>query len=328
MRSFLSVVALSLAVGSTGCIEKMLTNGQIEATRRASGAFDTIGDYELARSAAQAGLVQFEGMHRLAPSNEDALFMLTQGWVGYGFAFAQDDMELAADVGDEVLADYHKKRAKMAYDRAVFYGLEHLSHKDDGFTAARRNEDSIKKWLREKFTDKDDARILFWTGYGWLAKTDLLKDQPEVVADLFVGVAMIERSVELDPDYMHSSGKLALAAYHARAVVAEMDEAKKLFEAVIAKTQHKSLLPLLTYAQTYACLKADRALYEKLLNEVLSADDPDPDQRLNNAIAKRRAKRYLGKQKMMDCGMDVSSPAPEKSEKPAAPATSEKTEKT
>jgi hypothetical protein len=254
-------------------------------------------------------------MHRLAPANEDALFMLTQGWVGYGFAFAEDDMELATDAGDEALADYHKKRAKMAYDRAIFYGLELLSHEDTGFTAARKNEETMKAWLKEKFTDKDDSQILFWTGYGWLAKTNLLKDQPEVVADLFVGVAMIERSVELDPDYMHMSGTLALAAYHARAVVAEMDEAKKLFETVIAKTQHKSLLPILTYAQTYACLKADRPLYEKLLNEVLAADDPDPDQRLNNTIARRRAKRYLRKEKMMDCGMDVSLPRDEKKDK-------------
>jgi hypothetical protein len=41
-----SAVLPSLA--SAGCIESMLTNGQIEATRRASAAFDTIGDYELA----------------------------------------------------------------------------------------------------------------------------------------------------------------------------------------------------------------------------------------------------------------------------------------
>src|SRR5215475_8275810 len=133
----LPALLLSLALANTGCIEKMLTNGQIEATRRASGAFDTIGDYELARSAAQAGLVQFEGMHRLAPNNEDALFMLTQGWVGYGFVFAEDDMEVAADAGDEGLVEYHKKRAKMAYDRALQYGLEHLAHEDEGFPGAR-----------------------------------------------------------------------------------------------------------------------------------------------------------------------------------------------
>ncbi len=311
----LGLVVVAAALPNLGCIEAMLTNGQIEATRRASGAFDTIGDYEMARGAAQAGLVQFEGMHRLAPKNEDALFMLTQGWVGYGFAFAEDDMEAAADHGDEAQVDYHKKRAKMAYERGVFYGLELLSHTDEGFGAARKNEETMKRWLREKFTSKSDSGNLFWTGYAWLAKTNLLRDVPEVVADLHVGVAMVERSIELDPDYMHHTGTLAMAAYHARAIIAEMDEAKKLFDSLLTITQRKTLLVQLTYAQTYGCLKADRALYEKLLNEVLSTDDPDPDQRLNNTIAKRRAKRYLGKQRMMDCGMDMSqggTPVPAK----------------
>ncbi len=306
----LFATVLLAAISSLGCIESMLTNGQIEATRRASGAFDTIGDYELARSAAQAGLVQFEGMHRLAPKNEDALFMLTQGWVGYGFAFAEDDMEAAADKGDEAGVEYHKKRTKMAYERGVFYGLELLSHTDDGFKAARRDTDTMKKWLSEKFTNKDLAGSLFWTGYAWLGRTNLLRDDPEVVADLYVGVAMIERSIELDVEYMHHTGTLAMSAYHARAVIAEMDEAKKLFESLLTLTQHKTLLVQLTYAQTYACLKADRALYEKLLNEVLSSEDPDPDQRLNNTVAKRKARRYLGKQRMMDCGMDMSAATP------------------
>jgi hypothetical protein len=314
MRTPAALFALFVgtALATTGCVEKMILNGTIEGTRTASGAFDTIGDYELARGAAQAGLVQFEGMHKLAPANDDALWMLVQGWTGYGFAFAEDDMEVAHDAGDEAAEDYHKKRAKMAYERAIFYGLDLLSHTDDGFKAARKNEDTIKKWLKDNFTKKEDAPNLFWTGYAWLGKTNLLKDEPEVVADLYVGVAMMTRAYELDPGYLRGFGGLALGAYHARSLVAEMDEAKRLFDKLLEQTHHKSLLVQLTYAQTYACVKADRALYEKLLNEVLAADDPDPDQRLNNAIAKRRAKRYLSKQRMMDCGMDVTASAEKK----------------
>jgi hypothetical protein len=312
MRLPLFLFPLFALLSTTGCIEKALTNGQIEATRRASGAFDTIGDFELARAAAQAGMVQFEGMHRLAPDNEDALFLLTQGWTGYGFGVVEDDMEIAQDAGDEAATEYHKKRARMAYDRAIFYGLELLSHRDDGFKTARKNDATFKAWLKAHFTDKDDVPNLFWTGYGWLAKINLLKDDPEQVADLFIPVAMLERSVELDPGYFHWGGSLALAAYHSRAAVAELDQGKQIFETVLAKTNRKSLLVLVTYAQTYACVKNDRALYETLLNEVLAADDPDPNQRLNSTLAKRRAKRYLGRQRMMDCGFDMSSPPAKK----------------
>jgi hypothetical protein len=308
---------LTLGLASTGCISAILADGQIGATREASDAFNVIGDYELARSAAQAGLVQFEGMHRLRPNNTDGLFLLTQAWVGYGFAFPQDDYEDAEDRNDEATADYHKKRANLAYDRAVFFGLELLSHNDKGFVAAKRNDDTMKKWLASNFTSKNDALDLFWAGYAWLARVDLNKDQPELVAELYVGVDMIERSVAIDPAIEHYSGTVALAAYHARPA-GEPEQSKQMFDLALAKTERKNLIVQFTYAVTYACAKGDRGLYESLLNEVLSAQDPDPNQRLGNMVAKRRAKRFLGKQRMLDCGFDMSSKSPPKPA--AAPA--------
>jgi hypothetical protein len=311
MRKLLSAALVAvLALSNTGCIKSMLTNGQIEATRHAASVLDTIGDYELARGAAEAGLVQFEGMHKLAPDNIDALYMLTQSWVGYGFAFAEDDMEAATDAGNDDLAEYHKRRARMAYDRAVFYGLELLSHTDKGFEAAKKNKDTMKAWLAKNFTDKnEDAGNLFWTGYGWMARVNLEKDDPAMVADLFVGVAMMERAVELEPGYNFWNGYLAIAAYHARASLAEPEEARKIFEMVLQKTQRKDLMVQFTYAQTYACIAPNRELYDKLLKEVLDAGDTDPEQRLENAIAKRKARRYQGKSRLEACGFDTSAPA-------------------
>src|SRR5580700_2692550 len=206
ISSFVLPFVALLAVPNMGCLAAMATDMQISATREASGVFDTIGDYEVARGAAEAGLIQFEGMHRLRPDNEDALFALTQAWVGYGFAFAEDDAEAAQDKGNDDLAEYHKRRAHMAYDRAVFYGLELLSHTDKGFEAARKNANTMKAWLKEKFTNKDDVANLFWTGYAWMARTNVQKDDPAVVAELYVGEAMMERSVELDPSFNYYNG--------------------------------------------------------------------------------------------------------------------------
>jgi hypothetical protein len=297
---------LCLGLATTGCVGAMLADGEIAATREAADALNVIADYELARSASEAGLVQFEGMHRLRPQNTDALFLLTEGWVGYGFAFPQEDYEDAVDRNDEAAADYHKKRASLAYERATFFGLELLSHTGQGFTAAKRNDELLKKWLATHFKSKDDALNLFWTGYAWLSRLELNQDQPELVAELFVGVGLIERSVAIDPTVEHYAGTVALAAYHARPA-GEPEEAKRMFELALAETQRKNLVVQLTYATTYACIEGDRALYERLLNEVLSADDPDPNQRLSNMLAKRGAKRYLGKQRMIDCGFDMGA---------------------
>jgi hypothetical protein len=300
------LVVAALALGSSGCVKKYMMDQQIHATRIGSGAADTIGDFEIARGAASGGVLTYEGMHRLAPDNDDALFMLLRGWAGWGYAFAEDDYEVAMVAGDEAMADYHKKRAKLAYDRAIAYGLELVDKRDEGgFKKAKKNADTMKAWLKQ-FDHDDDQETLFWLGSAWLARVDLLKDEPEYVAELYVGVAMLERSRELDPAFESWGATSILGSYHARSNMAELDEAKKLIELAMEKTQKKALGVMLNYAK-YACAKADQPLYEKTLNEILAAEDTEPNLRLENAIAKRRAKRGLGKMAMEECGFSVES---------------------
>ena len=308
MRTNLLRVALlaTLSLGSAGCIKKMMVDAQIRATRIGAGAADTIADYEVARGAASAGVIQFEGMHRLAPDNEDALILLLRSWTGWGYAFAQDDYEVALLADDEAAADYHQKRAKLAFDRGISYGLELVAKRDKNFATAKKNADSLKAWLKKTFADKEDAEALFWLGSAWLARVNLLKDEPEYVAELFVGVEILERSRELDPEFMAWGATSTLAAYHARTAMAELDESKKLLDLALEKTQRKSLGILVNYAK-YACAKADQSLYEKVLNEVLAAGDVDVNLRLQNTIAKRRAKRALSKAAMEDCGFSVAA---------------------
>src|ERR1022692_2847117 len=112
MRNLFLAATAVIALSQAGCIKAILTNGQISATREGSGALDTIGDYEMAKAAVSSGLAQFEGMHRLAPDNTDALFLLTKGWAGFAFGFCEDEMESALDKNDDDLAAYHKKRAR------------------------------------------------------------------------------------------------------------------------------------------------------------------------------------------------------------------------
>ncbi|MFP6684174.1 MAG: hypothetical protein VB934_05650, partial [Polyangiaceae bacterium] len=48
----------------------------------------------------------------------------------------------------------------------------------------------------------------------------------------------------------------------------------------------------------------DKALYIKTLTDIVEAGDVLPEQRLQNTIAKRRAKRYLGADRIESCGFD------------------------
>jgi hypothetical protein len=308
----------ALGLGSGGCIRQAMLDGELQGARDASGALDTIDDYELARIAATGSLAQLEGMHLLAPHNANGLFLLTKAWAGIGYAFIEDDMEAAEDQGDEALADHHRKRARSVYDRAVGYALQLLAQRAPGFDQAKKSARTFDRWLKDHFTTKDDASNLFWTAYPWLERIDVMKgdDQegPPLIAELYVGVAMLEHAVALDPTVEQYAGMLALGAYHARTGFAEMDQAKAMLDTVTARTDGKPLIVPLTYATRYACVRGDRALYKKLLDQVLTAQDPDPRHGLQNAIAKRRAARWLGKKRARnECGFDPTEAPPTES---------------
>lgn len=293
-----------LCAASAGCIKQMLLEGQIESTRTASTAIDTLQDYEVANSVAFAGLSQFEGMHYLAPDNADALFMLTKGWAASTFGFIEDPMEAAEDTegldGPNYL--YHQARAKAGYDRAIYYGVTLLETKHEGFKEATKNDETIRAWLKQFDDPEEDTQNLFWTAYAWMSKTNVVKEDPAVVAELFIGVALMERAVELDETFMYGSGHTALGAYHARSAMAELDESKKRFERAMEIGKGKFLMTKMQFAAKYYCVKGEQASYEKLLKEVLEAGDVLPEARLSNAIAKRRAKRYLSRERMKACG--------------------------
>lgn len=327
MRSSIALfgLAAALSFGSSGCIMKILTDGQIQATRQAAAAFDTVGDVDLARSAAEASFGQFEGMHALAPYNSDALYLLMKSWAGYGAGFVMDEVERAQDAGNDAMEEYQRKRARMAFDRAIFYGLELMAQTAEGFEGAKKNATMLTKWLNDNFKDPETAPALLWTGVAWLSRADDMKgdedEGPVFIADVFVGAALVQRAVDLDPSVDHYTGLVALASYHARNGMAEPEEAKKILDVAMAKTEGKNLLVPLAYATTYACVKGDASLYQQMLDKVLKAADPDPYIRLENAIAKRRAKRWASKKRAMDnCGFDLGGPAASSAPAPTAAA--------
>jgi hypothetical protein len=312
MRTSLLTIGLAaaFALTSSGCIKNIMMDAELHAARDASGALDSVGDFEVARDVAMGSVGQVEGMHVLAPNNPDGLFMLTKTWFGLGYAFIEDEMEAAQDRGDDAKVEYERKRARRAYDRAIFYALQLLGQRAPGFQEAKRDGKSLDKWLTDNFTTKEDAVNLFWTATPWLTRVNLMKSDDQeganFIAEAYVGLAMLDRAVALDPTVENYQGMLAVAGYHARSpMFGEMDQAKAMFDTVMAKTEGKALMVPLTYALRYACVKGDSVLYKQLINKVLETPDIDPQLSLQNAIARRRAARWLGRKRVKDeCGFD------------------------
>jgi hypothetical protein len=296
MRLILVLVLIS----GSACFDRIILDGTLKSTRDAAGAFDTLSDAEVARIGAASSLVQLEGMQRLAPDNEDALYLLTQSWAGYAGAFIEDEWEQAIDKEDDDAEAFQSARARDAYDRSIRFGTLLLEQKRPGFVASMKNSDTIKAYL-SGFTTTADAEALLWLGAAWLSRGSVASEDSAVVAELFVGVALLERAVALDEDVGYATGLAALGAYHARSPDAELAESKRLFERALTLTHRGALTVQLLYAQSWACHSHDKTAYGKLLAEVIEAPDVLPAQRLENVVAKRKAKRYLTPPRLKRC---------------------------
>lgn len=298
-----ALTATVLSLTTTGCLKKVLIDGQINGTKDGSSAVDTLHDFEVARAVARSGLGTLEGLYKLAPDNENAMYMLTKGWAGASFAFTEDDYEVAEEQKDAQLAAYHKARTRAGFERARFFGIQLLGTKAPGFEGARRNSHTMKVWLENNFKHKSEAPDLLWASYAWIGLVGIAKDDPALVADLYVGVAIAERSAALDDTIEHGMVHILLGAYHARTAQSELEEAKTHFERALQINGGKFLATQLNFATRYYCGKSDRATYEKMLKDVVEAGDPLPEARLANLIAKRRAQRYLNNKIFQeDCG--------------------------
>ncbi len=303
MKQLIIVVCGGWVLGACS-LDRMILDGTLESNRKAASTFDTLSDLEVAKLAAASSLVQLEGMQRLAPDNTDGLYLLVNGWASYGGAFIEDEWEQAYDRQDDDAEAAQAKRAREAYERAIHFGTLLFEQKKPGFAQATKNYDAMKAYLST--WAREDAEPLLWFGAAWLSRGGVASDDSAVVSELFVGVALIERSVELDETLSYALGRTILGAYHARAPDAELPQAKALFEQALAATARKALTVQVMMAQNYACVAHDETMYRALLDEVLKApDDLLPEQRLENVIAKRKAQRYLGAPRLQRCGFAV-----------------------
>lgn len=314
-RLFATLAAGAVALGTSGCAERyvmiqtgifpkpMLFEDALAWTREASDTVQTMHDFEAAEETAYGSMGMLEGLHKLVPDDEDGLLLLTKAWSGIAFAFMDDEREDALDHKDEQLAEYHEARARQAFKRARFFGTELVNLHTKGFKEAQRNAETLRAWLKENYTSADRAEELLWLAFSIVGRVGFDLDNPETVSELWIGIELAEQSLRLDENLEYGTGHTMIGA--AQAGLQDYASAKKHFDRALEISGGKVLTAQVTMAQRYYCPKRDKKNYFDMLNQVIAAPDPLPEQRLSNTIAKRRARRYLdNKYWQEDCAFE------------------------
>ncbi len=309
---FNALLVGAVSLGTSGCVQEyayiqtgiypqpMIYEDALRWTREASAAVNTMHDFEDARDAAYGNMGMIEGLHKLVPDDQDGLLLLEKSWAGISFAFMDDERENALDKKDDQLADYEAARARAGFKRARFYGEELINLQTKGFKDAQRNEDTLRAWLQKNYDDKKYAEQLLWFAFSIVGRVNFDMDNPETVSELWIGIAILEQVVKLDPNIENGTPYAMLGAAHAG--LHDYDSAKADFDHALQIGGGKLMTAKVTMAQYYYCPKRDKKDYFAALNDVMAAGDTMPEQRLSNVLAKRRAQRYLAnKYWQQDC---------------------------
>lgn len=291
-------VALTVCLVTLSGCSKLIANSTVKAMGKGAPALQEHWDWEFAGKAAPPGIMQMEGLLRIVPENESLLLRLSAGYVGYAYGWIEDELE-RTDPVEEASRQRLSTRAQLMYLRARNLAFKVIHLNTDGFHKARTKRlPDFQRWLKKHCDDEEHAAMLLWAGYAWGSAINLLKDDPEYLADLGYAKALVSRSVELDPKFYDHGGTTFLAvvkAAYPKELGGDMEGARALFEKVLLATKRRHLIVQYNYARTYAVSTANRKLFVSLLREVIDAGDVYPGRRLVNKIARRRAKRLLAR---------------------------------
>ncbi len=273
-------------------------------------ATHTLHDYEIARAASSSLLASLEGAFQLAPDDEDLMILLADAWVSHAELFLIDSYETALIAGGD--SGYERERVQTGFERARHWGLTWFSARVPDLDAASLGEASLKAALDENFDDPEDATALLVLGHAFLGSAMYLDPAPRLPDSgatrdspgkrgagsklreqrARLGAMFLEHSILLDPGTRLGSAHGLLGVYYA-SVRDEAARASKYFQRAAVLGQGKYSLTELRRAVALHCAGGNRDAFESDLNEVLETGDPLPEVRLHNAVAKRRASRWL-----------------------------------
>ena len=275
-----SVLLLSCSQWSCGIINAVAVNATTDIVDYGLGSVFEESDLDFAGKAIPGNLVLLEALYRAKDKGDEHLaLLLTQGYTGYTLGFVED-----VDAG----------RAKVLYARARDYGLRALQMKNEELAKAL-NEDivSFKNSLKE--FDDDDVPLVFWTANAWGNLINVGLADPDIVGDLPKVNAMMDFVLQHNEGYFYGSAHLYFATIQAtipKSLGGKPESAKVHFEKCFALSENKFLLAHVYMAKSYCVQVQDKELFQKLLQTVDETPlDVLPEQRLVNAIAKRKAKQ-------------------------------------
>jgi len=283
------LLALAMIAVVAGCSPKQLAVGLIgDALAGGGGVYASDPDPDLIREALPFALKTYEGLLAATPEHRGLLLATARGFTAYAFMLSDE----ADRIDDPARARALRQRAKGLYLRGRDHALRGLEVSHPGFAAALRSvaENPLAG------TTPGDADFLYWAGAAWAGALSTDKQDFMLMAELRFAGQLVQRVVELDDAYDGGSAHQFLVTYEGSRPGGNLDTARMHYRRALELSGGGRAGVYLALAEAVAVPEQDLAGFRDLIEAALAVDlDAQPDQRVANALAQRRA-RWLGTQ--------------------------------
>jgi len=288
------LTALIVPLLAAGCsIRRFAVNQVGNALASGGSTFTSDDDPDLVADAIPFGLKMYESLLAESPRHAGLLLAAAQGFTEYSYAFVDSRIDEAREENLD-RANALRDRARKLYLRAYRYGMRGLEARHPGFATALNN-DADRALQR---AGKRDVALLYWTAASRGLAISLSKNSPEMIAELPLVQRIVARVAQLDEGFEDGAVPDFLIAFEASRTDIQAEERQKLMrrhlERAIELSKGRRAGTYLSFAEN-ACLPAQNAEeFTSMLEKALAVDaDADPDRRLANLVAQRRARWLL-----------------------------------
>jgi len=278
---FVAVCALAVA----GCsIKQMAVNTIADSLAEGGGVYESDDDPDLIREALPFGLKTYESLLQVSPEHRGLLLATAKGFVVYAY-FQQMEAD-RLDATDVVRARALRNRASRLFLRGRDYALRGLEAAHQGLTAAIRQDAAALAP-----TTKEDAGLLYWAGAGWAAALGADKDNANLIAELPVAAALMNRVIALDEDYDRGAAHEFFISYEGGRPGGDLEAARAHYRRAIELSKGGRASTYLALAEAVDVREQNASEFRSLLAAALAIDpDAVPELRLANTIARDRAR--------------------------------------
>jgi predicted anti-sigma-YlaC factor YlaD len=288
---FLSLV---LGGGPACSLKKYAINKIGDTLASGDSVYETDEDVELVGEALPFGLKLTESLLQESPNHRGLLLTACRGFVLYSYGYVDFRGEVLMDEDIERGREL-RTRARRLYLRGLDYCLRGIETKHAGFRRQLLAAPSQAAQLIDGRQEKWDLPFLYWTSASLGLAIAVSKGDASMLARLPEAEALIDRALELDEDWDAGSlHEFKVSFESAKPGDPDAEEIRKHYERALQLANGRRAALYVAYAEAIAVPNQNREQFQDLLQKALAVDpDADPENRLVNLLAQRRAEWLL-----------------------------------